>query len=161
MSAADGKLNRFDLSAMQRAVDLALSTEKKGNVPVGALITLEQTVIAEGANEMFAPEFHPGRHAEQQALRSVPQELWLQAKEMTCYTTLEPCAMCLGSLLVHGIERIVFGSLDPLGGGVCLIPHLPRFFHSKEQRYQIVGPVLSEICDPLAKRVIEHFSGEE
>lgn len=142
---------------MGRAVDLALASETQGNVPVGALITLDQKIIAEGGNQMFVPNYHPGRHAEQEALKSVPVELWEQAKEMTCYATLEPCTMCMGALLVHGIGRIVFGGADELGGGSCLLPHLPRFFQVEGRLSQIQGPILPEICNPLAQRVLARF----
>lgn len=140
---------------MNCAVDLALAAEAQGNVAVGAVIVLDQKIIAQGSNSMYVPHYHPGRHAEQEALRSVPGELWERAWDMTCYSTLEPCTMCMGTLLVHGIGRIVFGASDNLGGGTCLIPHLPRFFETRLP--QIQGPIQRKVCDPIAKRVIANF----
>lgn len=142
---------------MERAVTLALETENKGNVPVGAVISLDGRIIAEGANSMFSPVAHPGKHAEQVALQAVPTELWRRVSDMVCYSTLEPCPMCLGSLLIYGFGRIVYGSKDELGGGVQVIPHLPRFF-TAERLPVIDGPVMTDVCDPIAKRVIDYFS---
>ena len=96
------------LDHLHRAVRLALEAERLGNLPIGALITLDDEVIAEAGNSVLVPHYHPGRHAEMEALRRVPEELWPRSREMTCYTTLEPCVMCMGALL-HGVGRVVFG----------------------------------------------------
>ena len=150
------KIEDFDRHCMERAVALALATEEKGNVPVGAVITLNDTIIAEGANEMFAPEYHPGKHAERQALDAVPSELWPQVHEMVCYSTLEPCPMCMGSLLIYEFKRIVYGSRDELGGATTILDQLPRYF-TEDKMPIIEGPRYPELCDPLATRVIDHF----
>lgn len=76
-----------------KAVELALKAEQEGNLPIGALITLNDKIVAEGRNGIWHPLFDGTRHAENEALRSVPGELWSQAREMTLYTTLEPCLM--------------------------------------------------------------------
>ena len=87
-----------------------------GNLPVGAVITLDENIIAEAGSLILTPVYHPGRHAEMEALRRVPVELWRRGRDMTCYTTLEPCVMCFGGLPLHGIGRIVFGAEDQQGG---------------------------------------------
>ncbi len=150
------KTNDFDHHCMERAVALALATEQKGNVPVGAVIALNGDIIAEGANEMFMPEFHPGKHAERQALDAVPMTLWPQVNEMVCYSTLEPCPMCMGSLLIYEVKRIVYGSSDSLGGATTILSQLPNYF-SEDKVPVIEGPVNPTLCDPLAERVISHF----
>lgn len=85
-----------DLLYLRRAVGLALEAEKQGNLPIGAVVTLDDRVIAEAGNALLIPQYHPGRHAEIEALQRVPENLWPRAREMTCYTTLEPCMMCTG-----------------------------------------------------------------
>lgn len=141
---------------MTRAVELALEAEKQGNLPVGALITLDNEIIAEGASSLLIPYFDPKGHAEMNALDKVPISLWKRSREMTCYTTLEPCCMCFGRLLLSGIGRIVFGSEDTEGGSSCLLPNLPKFYVNRHKP-DMTGPLMPEICDPLFKRAFQAY----
>src|SRR5262245_49519493 len=104
-----------DKNYISRAIEIVLDAEIRGNLTVGSVISLDNNIIAEGGSSILNPVYHPGRHAEMEALRLVPTELWHRAREMTCYTTLEPCVMCFGALLLHGIGRIVFGADDKQG----------------------------------------------
>jgi tRNA(adenine34) deaminase len=142
---------------LQRAIALALEAEKLGNLPIGAVITLDGEVIAEAGNALLIPHYHPGRHAEIEALRRVPEKLWPRAREMTCYTTLEPCVMCMGTLLLHGVGRVVFGAADTEGGAGQLLSRLPRYYARGDCLPQWTGPLLSEVCDPLYERVNMRF----
>ena len=146
-----------DNKYISRAIRLALDAEKRGNLPVGALITLDGAVIAEGGSSILAPVYHPGRHAEVEALRNVPAELWPRSREMTCYSTLEPCVMCFGALLLHGIGRIVFGAEDREGGATAVLNHLPRYYAGGVGVPEWVGPVAAEMCDELYQRAAERF----
>ncbi len=149
--------NANDLRHLRRAVALALQAEKLGNLPIGALLTLGETVIAEAGNAMLVPYYHPGRHAEIEALRAVPAELWPRSREMTCYTTLEPCLMCMGALLLHGVGRVVFGAVDPAGGAGPVLAHLPGYYAGGAGVPQWRGPLLPEVCDALFQRALEKF----
>ncbi len=140
-----------------RAVHLALEAERVGNLPVGAVITLDDRIIAEGASAVLVPSFHPGRHAEVEALRAVPDALWPRRRSMTCYTTLEPCVMCAGALVLHGVGRVVYGSSDAEGGAGGLLSHLPRYYAGGAGVPAWVGPALPEICDPLYARARSRF----
>jgi tRNA(adenine34) deaminase len=146
-----------DLQFLYRAAELAREAESSGNLPIGAVITLYDKVIAEAGNSMFAPHYHPGRHAEIEVLRRVPVALWPRSREMTCYSTLEPCTMCLGALLLHGIGRVVFGANDMVGGAGCLLAHLPPYYAGGKGVPQWIGPALPEICDPLYQRALARF----
>lgn len=137
---------------MKRAIELASEAERIGNLPVGAVIVLDDQIIAEGASAIMTPRYHPGRHAETEALSSVDSGLWGRAREMTCYSTLEPCVMCYGALLLHGVGRIVFGASDPEGGARAILNHLPRFYGGGYRIPEWIGPVLSDECDPLYVR---------
>ncbi len=99
-----------DEKFMHRAIELALLAEQEGNLPVGAVITLDGEVVAEGRSAIWVPKFDATRHAEMEALRAVPTDLWFSSEEMSLYTTLEPCLMCFGSILLHRVGRVVFGS---------------------------------------------------
>jgi tRNA(adenine34) deaminase len=146
-----------DLPYLRRAVRLALEAEKLGNLPIGTVITLGEEVIAEAGNSVVVPFYHPGRHAEMEALRLVPAELWPRSREMTCYSTLEPCLMCAGALLLHGIGRVVFGSRDREGGAGSILPHLPNYYAGGAGVPVWLGPALPEICDALYERVVGRF----
>lgn len=142
---------------IDRAVSLALEAESEGNLPVGALLVLDDAIIGEGKSELLVPCYNPGNHAEIGAIRSTATELWHRASEMTCYTTLEPCVMCFGTLLLHGVGRVVFGANDTLGGAGTLIEHLPPYYEQASV-FEWVGPVDSERCDPLYERADEIFA---
>ena len=146
-----------DLRHLGRAVALALEAERAGNMPIGACLTLDGEVVAEAGNALLVPLYHPGRHAETEALRRVPAELWPRARAMTCYTTLEPCVMCAGALLLHGVGRVVFGSRDPEGGAGVVLPSLPRYYAGGRGVPEWVGPSLPRVCDPLYARVVARF----
>ena len=137
---------------LERAIELALLAEQEGNCPIGAVITLDGRILGEGGNRIASPHYDPGRHAEIEALRRVPPEAWERAPEMTCYTSLEPCVMCTGTLLLHGVGRVVFGSTDVGGGGGAILAHLPPFFEGSASVPDWIGPVAPERCDPLFER---------
>jgi tRNA(adenine34) deaminase len=147
----------FDREQLERAVALALAAETAGNLPIASVITIGEERIAEAGNALLIPAYHPGRHAEIEALRRVEPELWARSREMTCYTTLEPCVMCMGALLLHGIGRVVFGATDPMGGAGELLSHLPPYYVDGAGVPIWAGPLLPDLCTPLYQRVIERF----
>jgi tRNA(adenine34) deaminase len=146
---------------MEKAVELALLAEQEGNLPIGAIIVLDGEIIAQGCNTVLIPNYHPGRHAETEALKQVPLHYWPQAGKMTCYTTLEPCTMCFGALLLHGIGRVVFGASDKQGGALVLMPHLPPYYTHKNRVFEWVGPIMPEVCDPLYERAVMKFGNRK
>lgn len=153
---APASLGAVDRQHLDRAIALALRAESQGNLPVGAVIARGEQVVAEAGNQLLVPHFDPGGHAETTALRAVPTHAWAHAAELTCYTTLEPCLMCTGSLLLHGIRRVVFGALDPDGGGRFVLPHLPPYYAPRTMTW--IGPADATRCDPLYQRVLQGFA---
>ena len=146
-----------DIRYIERTVELALGAEGRGDVPVGSVITLMDEVVSEGSARVMSEGYQPRRHAEQEALAGVPIELWPRAKEMTCYSSLEPCLMCYGSLLLCGIGRVVFGATDLLGGARFIFDTMPPYYADGRGMPTWVGPVLPEICDALYERVDARF----
>ncbi|MGB8507225.1 MAG: nucleoside deaminase [Pyrinomonadaceae bacterium] len=145
------------LNHLRRAMRLALEAEEDGNLPVGAIIVLRDEVVAEAGNTVLLPQYYPGGHAEVEALRRVPVHLWRRCREMTCYTTLEPCVMCMGALVLHGISRVVFGAHDPEGGAGVVLPHLPPYYAGGQGVPEWTGPLLPDLCAPLYRRLKERF----
>ena len=139
---------------MRRAIELALLAELEGNLPVGAVITLRGEIVAEGRSAIWLPRFDATRHAEMETLRAVPSHHRVSSSEMTLYTTLEPCLMCFGAILLHGIGRVVFGSVDSYGGSGSILVCLPPFFQVQFENTQWVGPMMPSECDPLHERLL-------
>ncbi len=148
------KTTASDALFLQRAIELAREAGKDGNLPIGAVISLDGRVIAEGKNTAWFPAYDPNRHAEIEALRQVPEDHWARSRAMTLYTTLEPCLMCLGAILLHRIGRVVYGSADSYGGASQVIGHMPPFFEEQIATVEWLGPAYSEPCDELFEQVM-------
>jgi tRNA(adenine34) deaminase len=84
-----------------------------------------------------------------EAMRSVPADMLQHAPDMVLCTTLEPCLMCMGAILLHGIGRILYGSADPYGGACTVVNSLPQFFREQLSHSEWLGPAYPETCDPL------------
>ncbi|MCA9662160.1 MAG: nucleoside deaminase [Myxococcales bacterium] len=151
------ELRPADSVHIDRAIAEALAAEAAGNLPVGAVLAIGEEVVAAAGNALLVPAYDPGRHAEIEAIRRVPRERWPEAAAMTCYTTLEPCVMCMGALLLHGVRRVVFGAVDPTGGAGPVLEHLPAYYERGVMSW--VGPVAAARCDPLHARVHARFVG--
>jgi len=144
-----------DLAFLREAIRLAEEAERKGNLPIGAVIVLNGQTIARGMNAIWQPAIDLTRHAEIEALRSLPPDLRGSCVEMTLFTTLEPCLMCAGAILLHRVGRLVFGSSDPNGGVAACLHSLPPYFKHEFTLIQWTGPALPAECDPLYFRIQE------
>lgn len=103
---------------MREALALAREAEEAGEVPVGAIVTAEDTIIGRGRNSPIGRN-DPTAHAEMLALREAASRAGnYRLEDATLYVTLEPCAMCAGALVAARIKRLVFGSRDLRFGGV-------------------------------------------
>ena len=149
-----------DEKMLQKAIEVARKAELAGNLPVGSLIVLDDEVVSEGPSRVYQPDLDLTRHAEMEAIRSLPPDLWNRVADMALYTTLEPCPMCLGGILLHRIPRVVFGASYPPGGSLSLAEYLPAFFKERFDRVEWVGPLLPAECDPLLHRLLEIEAGK-
>jgi tRNA(adenine34) deaminase len=149
------KISESETSFFKRSIQLALEAGEEGNLPIGAVITLDDEIVSEGRNAIWYPRFNPNRHAEIEALRNVPEELWQSKGEMSLYTTLEPCLMCVGAILLHHIGRVVYGSADDYGGAGLVFGHMPKYFEEELSRIEWIGPAYEEECDKLFLRVMQ------
>ena len=142
-----------DLDYLHRAVQLARDARQMGNLPIGAVITLDGEIVAEGKNTIWVPVLAPNRHAEIEALEALPPDLRGRAGKMTLYTTLEPCLMCFGAILVYHIGRVVFGAYDSRGGASCVLGHMPPAFERIFEGVEWIGPAFPQVCDELSREV--------
>ncbi len=110
-------MNR-DLFFMQEALEEAKRGLSEGEVPVGAVLTYENKIIAKGHNSPISSN-DPSCHAEVNAVREAARVLGNYRLENTSlYVTLEPCAMCCGLLIHSRIEYLIFAALDSKSGAV-------------------------------------------
>lgn len=126
---------------MRIALDAARAAAAEGEVPVGAVVTLADEVIATAAN---APRrlCDPTAHAEMLAIRAAARALGRERLEdCDLWVTLEPCAMCAGAIAHARLRRLYYGAGDAKGGAV---EHGPRFFtqptcHHRPELYSDIG----------------------
>lgn len=98
---------------MRRALELARRAQDEGEVPVGALVVLQDEVLGEGWNRPIAAN-DPTAHAEINALRSAAKRQGnYRLTGATLYVTLEPCEMCMGAMFHARVARLVYGATDP------------------------------------------------
>ncbi len=104
---------------MQQCLDLAKESEKKGDIPVGALVCdVDGKVIATSHNERELIQ-DPTAHAEINVIRAAAkiQNKW-RLTGCTLVVTLEPCVMCSGALSLSRLDRVVFGAFDKKAGAM-------------------------------------------
>ena len=103
---------------MRRALELAEEAAAAGEVPVGAVVTCGEDVVAEARNAMRGSS-DPTAHAEIVAIRAAAERLGTsRLDECTLWVTLEPCAMCAAAVALARLKALRFGAEDPKGGGV-------------------------------------------
>ena len=101
-----------DIHWMQYAIQLARRAEEAGEVPVGAVLVLNNEIIGEGWNLSIC-QHDPCAHAEIMAIRQAGRKIGnYRLLGATLYVTLEPCVMCAGAMIHSRIERLVYGASD-------------------------------------------------
>src|SRR5262245_57810362 len=105
-----------DEALMRAALAEARRAERRGEIPVGAVVAVEGRVIARAGN-LSVGSHDPTGHAEIRALRAAARRLQsYRLVGATVAVTLEPCVMCMGALVHARIGRLVFGAYDPKAG---------------------------------------------
>jgi tRNA(adenine34) deaminase len=139
-----------DEQFMRKALDIARTGGKQGEVPVGAVVVLDGEIIAEAYN---APISHhdPSAHAEIRALRAAAERLGnYRLVGASLYVTLEPCAMCAGAMMHARIAKVVFGTADPKTGACGSVVDL--FSETRLNHHAVVrGGLLADECAELLR----------
>jgi tRNA(adenine34) deaminase len=132
-----------DETWMRRALELAQRARGEGEVPVGALVVLDDRLVGEGWNRPISA-CDATSHAETEAIRAACRELRnYRLNGATLYVTLEPCAMCIGAIFHARIARVVFGAPDPKTGAAGSVLNL--FAEQKLNHHATVqGGVLAQ-----------------
>jgi len=112
---------------MAIALDEARLAAARGEVPIGAvLVDSGGQIIAQDGNRTIEL-CDPGAHAEMLVLREAGRTLGnYRLSGTTLYVTLEPCVMCAGALVHARVSRLVYGAVDPKGGGVVSLFQVGR-----------------------------------
>ena len=133
-----------DTYFMQKALQEAQIAFEQGEVPVGAVITIGERIIAK-AHNLTEKLTDVTAHAEMQAITAASEYLGGKyLMDCTLYVTLEPCVMCVGALYWSQIGKVVYGATDSKRGY-----HL--FGNLLHPKTQVVQGVLEEPCSQIVK----------
>ena len=141
---------------MRLALDEAEKAYQKQEVPVGAVVICENEVVGKGHNLIETLQ-DPTAHAEMLALQTASQKLasW-RLEKVILYTTLEPCPMCAGAILISRVPLVVFGAKDFRMGAcgsainICQTPDL-------DVGTKFVGGILEQTCSDLLKMFFKNL----
>ena len=143
-------MNR-DEKFMAIALEEAEAAIRKGEVPVGAAVVLDEDILARAHNSPIALN-DPTAHAEILVLRGAAGRLGnYRLTGTTLYVTVEPCIMCVGAIVHARISRLVYGAADPKNGGVASLYRIledRRLNHTVE----VKSGVLAGFCAELLGR---------
>jgi tRNA(adenine34) deaminase len=137
-----------DEDFMRAALVEAAAASRAGEVPVGAVVVIENAIVGRGFNAPIS-RHDPTAHAEIAALREAAAALGnYRLPGCDLYVTLEPCAMCAGAIMHARIRRVVFGAADPKTGACGSVVNL--FAETRLNHHTTIdGGVLAEACGAL------------
>jgi tRNA(adenine34) deaminase len=145
-----------DLAFMRAALQLAGRATLIGEVPIAAVLVHSGMILSQSHNyrEVWRD---PTAHAEMIVIREGAKALdsW-RLTDTTLYVTLEPCAMCLGAIILARIPHVIFGARDPKAGAcgsVLDFTNESRLNH----RVEVMGGVLEEESQQLLKQFFKEL----
>ncbi len=133
---------------MEYALKEAEQAHKRNEVPIGAVVIMNNRIIGRGYNQIESLQ-DPTAHAEMIAITAAATYTGSRRLDRcTLYVTLEPCTMCAGAIVLARIPRLVFGAFDPKAGACGTLYNVvndPRLNH----RVETINDVLGERCGAL------------
>lgn len=138
---------------MEEALKLAQKANKKGEVPIGAVIVRNGKIISKGFNKREKTQ-NAIMHAEIVAIEKACKKLrsW-RLDDCEIYVTLEPCLMCLGAIINSRIKKLVFGASDNKS---CTKEFLLSKNNSLNHNLEIESGILEEECAKLLKEFFKN-----
>ncbi len=139
---------------MRAAIEEARSAAALGEVPVGAVVVVGETIVGRGGNRRESA-MDPTAHAELIAIREAARSVggW-RLVDAALYVTQEPCPMCAGAIVNARVARVVFGCDNPKAGAVRTLYRLledPRLNH----RVRVEAGLLADECGRLLTSFFE------
>jgi tRNA(adenine34) deaminase len=142
---------------MRRALAQAELARASGEVPVGAVVVLDGTLLGAGFNQPIGAS-DPTAHAEIRALRQAGNAIGnYRLTGGTLYVTVEPCLMCVGAAVHARLARVVYGVPDPKGGAVRSVLEVSRL--ALNHRFDAVEGVLADECRELLQAFFRERRG--
>lgn len=137
---------------MREALSLAKHAANQQEVPVGAVVVLEDKVIGKGWNQPIATH-DPSAHAEIMALRDAANAIGnYRLVNTTLFVTLEPCIMCVGAILHSRVKRLVFGAYDTKTGAAGSV-----FDLLTDSRHNHVVEVSGGVLEKQSAELLQKF----
>jgi tRNA(adenine34) deaminase len=132
---------------MRLALEEARNALHLGEVPVGAVVVVDEEVVATGFNQTIH-NLDPTAHAEVVALRKAAKVLRnYRLMGTTLYVTIEPCLMCVGALVSSRVSSLVLGVLEPKSGAVRSLFHIEDL--PLNHRFEVTAGILEAECRQL------------
>ena len=128
---------------MKKALEQAEKALAAGEFPVGCVVVHDQNIMVSGARKGSTGDTpNEVDHAEMVALRKlINLKTKINFREIILFSTLEPCLMCFGALMISGIGKIVYAYEDAMGGGCqCDLKKLPPLY--RDYRIEIIPNIL-------------------
>jgi len=141
-------INEADIRWMQHALTLAEKAKSQNEVPIGAVVILQDEMIGKGWNQPISNN-DPTSHAEIIALREAGNNLNnYRLLNSTMYVTLEPCMMCSSAMVHARINRLVFGASDPKTGSVISVfDNFDQEYHNHKVKHE--GGICADQCGDI------------
>jgi cytosine/creatinine deaminase len=127
---------------LQAALDEARQGLREGGIPIGSVLVRDGRILGRGHNRRQQAG-SVVLHAEMDALERAGRQAAAVYRGCTLYTTLSPCAMCSGAILLYGIPRVVIGE--------------NRTFRGDEELLQSRGVAIEVAHDPACERLLADF----
>jgi tRNA(adenine34) deaminase len=150
---------KTDEDFMRIALAEAENASALGETPVGAVLVVDQEVVAT-AHNMRETWQDPSAHAELLVVREAAARLgrW-RLQDAVVYVTLEPCLMCAGALVLARVGRLVYGCRDPKAGALGSVYDVVRDGRLNHT-YRITANVLEDECRRLLTRFFQKLRTE-
>jgi tRNA(adenine34) deaminase len=136
---------------MQAAIEQATLAAAAGEVPIGAVLVVNDRIISESFNQPIT-SVDPTAHAELLVLREAAHALGnYRLTDATVYVTIEPCLMCVGALVHARVREVVYGATEPKTGAlVSAVRALEQ--PGLNHRFAVTGGVLEAECRSLIQK---------
>lgn len=146
------QISDSDILWMEKALELARQADKKGEVPVGAVLVKDNKCVA-AAHNLREQSGNPIAHAEMLAIQEASKKIgnW-RLTGTTLYVTLEPCPMCAGAIVLSRISKVIYATADPKAGAAGTIYNI---LQDKRLNHQV--ELVRGVCAEESRILLKSF----